>query len=62
MKKNIKAEVTLSLNKAGEPPQTVRFESEKVATLHLENDIMVLTIVGEDGMSISVKFSKDGPF
>jgi len=57
--KNLKADVVLSLNKAGEEPQRVEFKAEKVSLINVDGATMVLNIVNEDGMSISVKFTKD---
>jgi len=57
--KNLKADVVLSLNKAGEEPQRVEFKAEKVSLINVDDATMVLNIVNEDGMSISVKFTKD---
>ncbi len=57
---NIKAEVTLSLNKSGEEPQRVEFTANKVALINLDEKTMILNIINDEGMSISVKFTKDG--
>lgn len=59
MKDQIRAEVVLSLNKPGEEPQRVEFTSDKVSLLNFDDNIMVLSIAGEDGVSITVKFNKD---
>lgn len=58
MQEQIKAEVVLSLNKPGEESQRVEFTSDKVSLLNLENDIMVLSVIGEDGVSVTITFNK----
>jgi hypothetical protein len=54
---NIVAEVILSLNKEGEK-ERVQFITEKVSLLNIDKETMVLNIVGDDGVNITVKFTK----
>ena len=58
--KNLKANVVLSLNKPGEDPQRVEFDADKVSLINIDETTMVLNIVNADGMSIAIKFTKDG--
>lgn len=58
MKENINATVLLGFNKLGEVPQSISFTTNDVRLITIDETTQVLNITNDDGINISIQFTK----